>query len=86
MFSPRRKNEPHILYGRKPRKKLPTNPAMLPGPKVPKKSPIRFPIAAPHAPAGPNSSPKTNGNTFAGRTSVNPGISGMPLNGIKTAA
>jgi hypothetical protein len=86
MFSPRRKYALHSLYGNRARKKFPTNPPMLPGLKVPKKSPIRFPIAAPQAPAGPNRSPKTTGNTFAGLSSTAPGMMGKPLNGIKTAA
>ncbi len=41
-----------------PRKKLPIKPPMLPMPKVPKKSLIRLPIAAPHAPAGPEQQPE----------------------------
>jgi hypothetical protein len=85
-FSSRRKYAPHILYGRRARKKFPTNPPMLPGLRVPKKSPIKFPIAAPQAPAGPNSSPKITGNTFAGRISTAPGMMGNPLKGIRTAA
>jgi hypothetical protein len=59
---------------------------MLPGLRVPKKSPIRFPIADPHAPAGPNRSPKTTGNALAGRISMKPGTRGMPLSGMRTAA
>ncbi len=86
MFSPRLKNDPQSLYGKKPKKKLPIKPAMLPIPKVPKKSPIRFPIAAPQAPAGPKRSPKTNGKTLAGLTSVKPGMMVNPLNGMRTAA
>jgi hypothetical protein len=61
-------------------------PPILPRPSVPKKSPIRFPKADPHAPAGPNSKLKTTGMTLAGRSSVKPGIRGMPLSGIRIAA
>jgi hypothetical protein len=86
MFSPLRKYAPHILYGNRARKKFPTNPPMLPKLKVPKKSPMRFPIAAPQAPAGPNKRPKTTGKALAGRISMNPGTRGMPLNGIRSAA
>jgi hypothetical protein len=74
------------LYGRKPRKKLPIKPPMLPSPKVPKKSLIRFPIAAPQAPAGPKRSPKTKGNTFAGLRLVKPGMITKLWVGIRIAA
>jgi hypothetical protein len=70
MFSSRQKKTLHILYGSRARKKFPTKPPTLPSVRVPKKSPIRFPIAAPQAPAGPNRSPKTIGNAFAGRSSI----------------
>src|SRR6185295_4290984 len=56
------------------------------GLKVPKKSPTRFPIADPQAPAGPNSMEQTIGTAFAGRISVTPGIRGKSLNGIRIAA
>src|SRR5262245_39839112 len=52
----------------------------------PKNSPIKFPIAAPQAPAGPNSSEHTTGTALAGRSSVTPGMRGRTLNGIKIAA
>ena len=63
------------------------NPKRLPRVSVPKKSPIKFPNAAPHAAAGPNSSANTMGIAFAGRTSVTPGTTiAIALNGISTAA
>ena len=61
-------------------------PKMLPGPTVPKKSPMRFPNAQPHAAAGPNSSDRTGGMALAGRISVMPGMMGIALKGISTAA
>jgi hypothetical protein len=46
-----------------------------------------LPIADPHAAAGPNIREHIMGMTLAGRTSVNPGTSGMAtLKGISTAA
>ena len=51
-----------------------------------KKSPIMFPIAEPHAAAGPNRNEHTTGIALAGRSSVTPGISGTTLNGTSTAA
>ena len=77
---------PLILYPTSPKKKLPTNPKRLAIVRVPKKSPIILPKAAPHAPAGPKRRPNTTGTTVAGRTSVKPGIMGMPLNGMSMAA
>lgn len=74
---------PHNLYGRYARKKLPIKPKTEPILKVPKKSPIRLPIAVPHAPAGPKRSPNSTGNILAGRISVKPGIKGMDLKGIR---
>src|SRR5271155_3846596 len=59
---------------------------MSPGETPPKKSPIMFPIAEPHAAAGPNRNEHTTGIALAGRSSVTPGISGTTLNGTSTAA
>src|ERR1700679_1441137 len=59
---------------------------MSPGETPPKKSPIMFPIADPHAAAGPNRNEHTTGIALAGRSSVTPGISGTTLNGTSTAA
>src|ERR1700735_5696926 len=42
---------------------------MSPGETPPKKSPIIFPIAEPHAAAGPNRKEHTTGIAFAGRRS-----------------
>src|SRR5712671_6814343 len=52
----------------------------------PKKSPMTFPMAAPHAPAGPNRNEQTTGTALAGRNSVTPGMIGRTLNGIRIAA
>ncbi len=77
----------HRVYGTRPRRKLPAKPKADPGLKVPPmRSPIRFPMAMPQAAAGPNSRLKAGGRARAGRSSVNPGISGIGLNGIRTAA
>jgi hypothetical protein len=47
---------------------------------------MRFPIAAPHAAAGPNRMPKNTGSTFAGRMLVSPGSIVNTLNGMSSAA
>jgi len=49
-------------------------------------SPMRFPMADPHAAAGPNMRLNITGKTFAGLTLVIPGMMVNPLNGIRTAA
>src|SRR6266849_9434724 len=74
------------LYGIHPYARLAKNPKMSPGETPPKKSPIMFPIAEPHAAAGPNRNEHTIGIALAGRNSVTPGISGTTLNGTSTAA
>ncbi len=62
-------------------------PKIVPGPRVPKKSPMVLPIAEPHAAAGPNINEQITGITLAGLTSVKPGISGIAiLNGMRIAA
>src|ERR1700722_19625580 len=76
----------HTLYGIHPYARFARKPAMSPGETPPKKSPIMFPIADPHAAAGPNRNEHTTGIAFAGRNSVTPGISGTTLNGTSTAA
>jgi hypothetical protein len=47
---------------------------------------MRFPKADPQAAAGPKRRLKTTGIAFAGRASVNPGIIGKNLSGMRMAA
>src|SRR5580698_157656 len=84
-LSPRAINS-QTLYGIQPYARLAKNPKISPGETPPKKSPIIFPIAEPHAAAGPNRNEHTTGIAFAGRSSVTPGINGTTLNGTSTAA
>src|SRR5271170_7258373 len=84
-LSPRAINS-QTLYGIHPYARFAKKPKMSPGDTPPKKSPIMFPIAEPHAAAGPNRNEHTTGIALAGRSSVTPGISGTTLNGTSTAA
>jgi hypothetical protein len=52
----------------------------------PKKSPMTLPMPLPQAPAGPKRYPNTRGTATAGRSSVKPGMIGIGLKGISSAA
>jgi hypothetical protein len=66
--------------------KFETKPPTAPGLRVPKKSPIRLPIAAPHAPAGTEHQPQRD-RQDAGNTERDvPWNDGNALEWISTAA